>query len=463
MLKRAIIILPLLAVGVHSAFALDIIPSNSNNYYQLGGGSDVSMPPVTDQQDITIGGDVNTDLGFTCDGFNPGVSISNTINNIKSSVQGLKQSIISSATSAVGSMPMYLLSKSNKDLYNLIQNTITGAEDTFHLSMKSCQDALNQIKNGKSPYQDWFSVSDSQGWMNASKQAKQGQSVDINDVKKQVTKNPQKYGVPWVHKNQNSGGTNGNQVPIKVIYDVAIAGYNVTVDPSLPLDSKTTQATQGSGLARYWQTADDAGKWAKLVLGDITISAEQGQDETTRGVGLMTLVQTCPNGATNQLTCAKAIAQNLQQIVASNSNPSAEQLKSVSSNEMMATVNLINGIRNKDSEEQAIAISKWSQDVALQNVVDEALLMRRVLIAGSQTKPVHNLKPAMNMVTTSLNQLDKDIQNILFQFKVRKELMTNTAEAIIGDQQQSEAEAVNENTQTQQPQMTNGAVYKSNQ
>lgn len=459
------VLLSTLSIGLtfQFGFALDIIPSNSNYYYQLGGGSDVSMPPVTDQQDITIGGDVNTDLGFTCDGFNPAVSISNTINNIESSIQGLSQSIIGSATAAVGSMPMYLLSKSDKDLYNLIQNTMTGAEDTFHLSTKSCQDALDQIKNGKSPYQDWFSVSDSQGWLDASKQAQQGQSIDINDVKQQVTKDPQKYGVPWVHKSQNSGGTNGDQVPIKVIYDVVVAGYNVTVDPSLPLDGKTTQASQGSGISRYWPTADDAGKWASLVLGDITISSQPGSDDTTRGIGLMTLIQTCPDGASNDLTCAKTIAQNLAEIISSSGMPSAEQLKSVSSNELMATVNLIEGIRNKDAEDQAIAISKWSQDVALQNVVDEALLMRQVLIAGSQTKPVHNLKPAMSMVTTSLNQLDKDIQNILFQFNVRKALMTNTAEAIIGDQQQAEASAVNENTQTQQPQMTNGAVYKSSQ
>ena len=280
----------LLMLMIQRVYAMDIIPSNSHYYYQMGGGSDVSMPPVTDQQNITLGGDMNTNLGFTCNGFNPSVSLSNTINNIEESTQGLQQNVVNSATSAVGSMPMYLLSKSNKDLYNLIQNTMTGAEDTFHISMNSCQDALNQIRENKSPYQNWFGVSDSQGWLNYAKEAQQGQAVDINDAKQQITKDPQQYGIPWIHKGQNSAGTNGNQVPIRVIYDVVVAGYNTMVDPTLPLDAKDTHADQNSGLARYWKTANEAGNWAKLVLGDITISARDNADQTTRGTGLMTMV-----------------------------------------------------------------------------------------------------------------------------------------------------------------------------
>ncbi len=460
MQKRLLSSLLMASALTQSGFAMDMVASNSGYYYKMGGGSDVSMPPVTDQQDITLGGDVNSDLGFTCDGFNPSISIGNTLNNIAGSLQGISSSIIGSATSAVGSMPMYLLSKSNKDLYNLLQNTMTDASDTFHLSTKSCQDALGQIKNGKSPYQDWFSVSDSQGWLSEAKRAQQGQDVDINQVKKGNTQDPAKYGIPWVHKGQNSGGTNGNQVPIKVIYDVVVAGYNSMVDPSLPLDDKMTQASSGTGLSRYWKTADDAGNWARLVLGDITISSQANADQTDRGIGLMTLVQTCPNYASNNLTCAKTIASNLNDILSSNSAPSAEQLQSISSNELMATPDLINGIKLHNKQDQALAVSKWSQDVALQNTVDEALLMRRILIAGSQTKPVHNLKPATTAVNHAINQLNTDIKNILFQFQVRRALMTNTAETIMGTQQNREASAVAEHNTEQAPPMTKGAVYK---
>jgi integrating conjugative element protein (TIGR03755 family) len=438
--------------------AMDMIPANSNTYYPLGGGSDISIPPVTNQQDITLGGHLNSNLSYSCT-FNPAVSIANTISHISDSIQGIQQNVIASATGAVASLPMYLLSKSNKDLYNLIQNTMTGAEDTFHLSEKSCQSALTQIRNGKSPYQQWFSLSDSQGWLHYAKAAKQGQSIDVNTAKKQLAKNPAQYGVPWVHPGQNSGGTYGHQVPIRVIYDVVVAGYNVMVDPHNALDDKTTQAAIGTGLVRYWKTADTAGQWARLVLGDITISSHPGVDQTTRGTGLMTLVQLCPLAANNTLTCAHTIASALTQIIHTAGTPSAQQLRAVSSDQLMATPALIEGIRNLNPQGQTLAISKWSQDVALQNIVGEALLLRRVLIAGSQTKSVHNLTPALTAIHHALAQLQQDIENILFQFQVRKTLMTQTAQVIIGSQQQSESQAINEHTRTQTPAMAQGAIY----
>ena len=52
----------------------------------------------------------------------------------------------------------------------------------------------------KSPYQDWFSISDSNGWMNHAKAAAQGQDVDINTARTDTTKKGPEYGVQWVHK-----------------------------------------------------------------------------------------------------------------------------------------------------------------------------------------------------------------------------------------------------------------------
>ena len=445
-----------------TCFATDIITANSDYYYEMNGGNDIGMPPVTRQQEIRLGGDINTHLGFVCDGFNPSVSVSNSINNIKNSVQGLSRNVISSATAAVGSMPMYMLSKSNKDLYNLIQNSMTNAENRFNISMKSCQNALDDIKHDKSPYQNWFSVSDSQGWLNYARQAKQGQDVDINTASQQITKDPKKYGIPWVHKGQNSAGTTGNQVAIKVIYDVVVAGYNVMVDPQLPLDAKTTLSPTNTALARYWQASNTAGNWARLVLGDFTISAKDNDDQTIRGTDLFTIVQTCPQYASNKLTCAKTIAKNLTTLVRSHIYPTVRKLKAVSSNELLATPALIIAIHNKGKTEQSMAINKWSQDVALQNIVDQALLLRQLLIAGSQTKPVHNLKPALSMIQNADKQLDTDIKNILFRFKVRQALMRNTASMILNDHKQNETKSVGKHISTQQPKITSGAVYKKN-
>lgn len=450
----------MLVCAVATSFAT-IMPSNSNYYYQLGGGSDVSMPAVTENQHITLNGNINSGLGFTCDNFNPAIAISDTVNDIENSIQGLESSVIESATAAVGSMAMYLLEKSNKDLYNLIQNTMTGAQDTFNISMKSCQQALSEISKDSSPYQDWFKVSDSQGWLSESKRAGQGQSVDINKAKDNIAQNPGRYGVPWVHGGANSGGTIGNQAPIQVIYDAVVAGYNVMVDAQNPLDAKTTAAAKGSGLAQFWPTANDAGFYATLVLGDITISAMQNHDQTKRGIGLLTLMQTCPDSSSHDLTCANVIANHLKNIVVSNAIPSSEQLAQVSSQQMLATPALIHAIRNQSTIDQSLSISKWSQDVALQNTINEASTLIRVLLTAQHIKVIHNLRPATVMITQAINELNDEINAIQMQINFRNTMMSNTAQTILGNEKVQESYSANENIPTQEPDVVSGAIYKS--
>lgn len=448
-----------------SASALNIIPSNSHYYYRLGGGSDISMPPVTTQQSLSIGGDINVNLGFSCGSFNPVVAMRNSLNQMKDSVEALPQNVIASATAAVTTFPMYLAEKASPELYNLLQNAMTHASETFHLSMKSCEDALNSIKEGKSPYQDWFSISDSQGWLHFAKAAKScNADVDINDVKKELSSNPEKYGIPWIHHGQNAGGE--NQIDIQVIRDVVTAGFNVMVDPSLPLDS-TSPAPTSSELTRFWKSSLEASKWAQLVLGDVTISSVSGDDKTNAGVGLVTILKTCPNGANNDLTCTKNISNSIKHtlinIVQSSGYPTVDDLKKVSTNEMMITPDVIASIRNRPPEEQAIAISKLGDDVAIQNLVDESLLLRRILIAGTQTKPVQNAKPALTTVEHAINQLDADIKNLKLESDIRTQFATNTAQTLLNNENMERAEALSQHDQTQPPYSEKGAIYKRTQ
>ena len=444
-------------------FADSLLPTKSYAYYQLNGGSDISMPSVSPTTSIDVGGNVNSNLGYTCNGFNPAISIANTINDIGGSIEGLSKNVIASATSAVGSLPMYELEKMDPKLYNLIQNAMTGAQDQFNVSMKSCQQSLDQIKNGKSPYQDWFSISDSNGWMNHAKAAAQGQNVDINTARTDTTKKGPEYGVQWVH-NGPSGGSIGDQVPIKVISDVAIAGYNIMVEHSRSLDdnSAPSKADQ-SNLTTFWLTPDDAGKFSALVLGDITITTQKSDQAqgTTAGVGLVPILTSCPDIAKTDKTCVKTIRDKLVQIVASNESPSPADLEQISANGLAITPRVIDGLRNLDKSGQALYINRISQDIAIQNLIDEALMLRRVLIAGSQAQVVQNLQPALNAVNESVARLNKDIKNLLFEHQVRKQMTSNTMQTLLAQMSSNEENAANqENQRNSGPVTNNGAVYK---
>ena len=59
------------------------MPSQSDYYYQLGGASNLFVPPINKDQTLKIGADIDGRMGFSCSGFNPVVSITNTMQDLK--------------------------------------------------------------------------------------------------------------------------------------------------------------------------------------------------------------------------------------------------------------------------------------------------------------------------------------------------------------------------------------------
>lgn len=453
----------LLGLSATHSFALDIIPSQSSYYYQMNGGSNFSLPPVTNQQSITIGGGLGSQI-FTCSGFNPEVSIVNGFNNIENNLQAMGQSVVNNAESMAVGFGLAKLAAIDPSAYSFLENAFKSLYDTFTMSQQTCQQTLNSLENGKSPSQNWFTISDSQGWLNYSTANAQGQNVDVNQANQNLATNPAAAGVPWVHQGQNSGGNTGNQVPIQVIYDVVVAGYNIQVDTSRPLDSQDPAPTT-SPLARYWSTPVAAGNWANLVLGNITITSNpSAQQNNQGGVGLVTVLNTCPQAATNNLTCPNNIAQNLANIVANEPVPQAADLAAVSSYGLNVTPDVINTIRNMPSEEQVITISKMSQDVAYQNLIDEALLLRQLLITGMETEQVQNSQAAVDTINQVLTNLQNDISDLKYESEIRSETTSDTLQKVLEVQQgQQNGALTNQSNQTPPPAMINGAVYNNTQ
>ena len=448
------------AVCIGTASIADniVMPVGSSTYYNLNGGAAYAAPAVTTDQTITIGPQVSFNSGVGCTGFNPAVAVSNTINNLKDSIQGLSSNIISSATSAVTSLPMYELSHSNPKLYNLIQNGIFGAQQKYNVSMKSCQQAMSQINNGQSPYNDWFSFSKANAWKSQAKD----KNADINSASDTVTQTGAQYGINWIHKGQKSGGTVGKQAPIKVLSDIALAGYNVLIDPHRALDDQSAPSpTTNPELTKYWKTPAEATAFAQTVLGDYTITSNQSQQSTVAGMGLVPMLTTCPETG-SPLTCVKTIQDRMQKIVSSNGIAPNKDLLAVSSSNYLITPYLISKIRGlTNTSTQTFYVTRISQGVAIQNLVNEALMLRRLLIAGSQTQAVYNYEPALKLVTKSIDHLNKDIDNLLFESNIKKEMSGNIIQNLLANssaQEQAIGSAKNHLTPNM-PNVNNGAVY----
>lgn len=430
-------------------------PNESDYYYKLGGSSNLYVPPVNNDQTITINGLVDGRLGFTCNGFNPVVSITNTFQDMKSSVMNIPGGIIDSLKGSVIGYPLYKLQQSMPALYNVLQNTAAAAQNEFAIKVKDCQDVKQTLEEGQSPMESMLSVSDSQGWLEAAKRAKTS-NVDVRDTAKSITQKRDEYGLPWIGREKgNAGGK--FQRPIKVINDVVIAGYNILLNRT-PLDNDTAPS-QKIPLTQTWKNPNDASAWAVKVLGDIHVSTSDQRSDTANhdtkaGIGLSALLQSCDSSN----TCTSNVSKALWQLVDKHWPLTEEKLKLVSASNLLITDEIIITIQRMPREEQMITVAKLAEEIAVQNMLDKALMMRRILQAGLQVQEVQNLKPAIDMVRFALKKLDDDIHSLAFENEVRKKMMTETL-GLVMDMRGNEMAKGLPGDDHEQSTIKNGAIY----
>ncbi len=428
------------------------MPSQSDYYYELGGMSNLFVPPVNKDQTLRIGADIKGRIGFSCSGFNPVVSITNTFQDLKKSALNIPSGVIDNLKGAVAGFPLYKLQQSMPALYNVLQNAASSAQNEFTLRVKDCQEVKQALEQNQSPMEGMLSVSDSQGWLEAYKRAKK-ENVDVTETAKSIAQKRDEYGLPWIgHEKGNAGGK--FQRPIKVINDVVIAGYNILLERK-PLDSLDKPEAK-TPMTQSWPTPNDAANWAVKVLGDIQVSTSENKKnhDAKAGIGLSTLLQSCANAN----TCSQNIAKALWNLVNGTWIITEDNLRKVSASNLLITDEIIITIQHLPREEQMLTVSKLAEEIAVQNMLDKALMMRRILQAGLQVQEVQNLKPAMTMVLFALKKLDDDIHSLSFENDVRKKMMTETLGTIMDIRHQ----ARNQNIPGQdheQPTVKNGAIY----
>jgi integrating conjugative element protein (TIGR03755 family) len=436
-------------------FASSLLPNQSDYYYKLGGTSNLYVPPVNNDQTITIGGNVDSRLGFTCSGFNPVVSITNTFQDMKSSAMNIPGGIIDNLKGSVAGYPMYKLQQSMPALYNVLQNTAAGAQNEFSVKVRDCQDTKQKMEEGQSPMEGILSVSDSQGWLEAAKRAKT-ENVDVTQTAKNIAKKRDEYGLPWIGR--ESGNAGGKyQRPIKVINDVVIAGYNILLNRT-PLNN-INKADTNTPMTQNWKTPTEAGNWAVKVLGDIHVSASEDKADPSKhdakaGIGLSALLQSCDSSN----TCTSNVSKALWQLVDKKWQLTEEKLNLVSASNLKITDEIIMTIQRMPREEQILTVSKLAEEIAVQNMLDKAMMMRRILQAGLQVQEVQNLKPALDMVRFALKRLDDDIHSLAFENDVRKKMMTETL-GLLMDMRSNEIAKGLPGEDHEQSNVKNGAVY----
>lgn len=458
MLTTSILTGLILNLSVVYADGDSMFPSSNNNsslYYQIGGGQSVPIPPVQNNVSVPINAEGNVGLGFSCGMFNPVDTITNSLNNFRDSVQNVPGTVVSNATSAIVSFPMYKLAQADPKLYNILNNNVIGSHNQFALNMKSCNTMQSEALKGQDPYNNWITVSRNNDMKN---QMAFGDG-DLNKAMSKVNQSQGNNGVPW----STPGGTLGSyagglgQPPIMVVHDTAIAGYNVMLSRNPTETSAPGKSDNNQNLLNYWATPGDAAKWIVSVVGDqkITTCTEAScAKDSTPGRGLLPYVQSITTD----------IQKNLVNLVSNPGDVNAQSLMSVSAPGQMVSPALLQNIRMMNRNAQGNTIATLSQNIATTRVVNEALLAINVLQMGSQVPNIHSVGAAQKVLASSIQMMQGDINRIMYSVNIRRQLNSNVMGEIMKYNQEQNAQAASIPRLGEKPvSIENGAVVKQDQ
>tara|TARA_B110000879_G_C11156354_1_gene507078 strand:- start:1022 stop:2467 length:1446 start_codon:yes stop_codon:yes gene_type:complete len=466
-MKKLIYIGVLLSLSFPSVGSM-FIPNNATYYYRIEPAG-TYIPPVRNGKILSIGGNVSGQSVLACGNFNPMVSMKNGFRNIKETMMGSLGPIVENIQGSIMAIGMYKIQQMNPGLYDTITNASFDLNNKFDMNVSNCSQKLKGLQNGGGLFEDVVQVSDSQGWLDLAKQDKDdnGGSVDIINSSKELEKNRGKWGIPWVHRKAgNSGGSNENQAPIKLTSDVVIAGYNIMLDNDRALDSDVAatieeQNNKGLNIARYWKKPSDAGKWATYVLGETQISAKETIESksSTAGLGLSAVLHSCPHLTENGDTCIENVRAALWDLVDGIVEITDDSLRNVSPENMAITDKVITTIRFLDKENQLVLVESLAEKIATQNLLNQALMLRRIFQAGLQVQEVQNLKELRGNILTTISNLEYEIKSIAFEHDVREKMMSKTVQTILDINAELKAESTTSGEE-QSPIIKDGAIYK---
>lgn len=398
----------------NSAYAATKAPTEDSLwYYEIGGAEPVSAPANPSVVSVTLGGSAQLGLGYSCGKFDPVAAVTNTLNDIGSGVDNMLNAMTAAASAAIASLPALILQRANPGLYDMFQNALLKAEETMQLATKSCEQMEAEIAQGKNPYADLITLSKGNDW-------KLQMGVGGNDAvtaKDAVETSNGDNGVPWI-----GGQAGGSGQPLlEFTGDIVKAGYNLNMNRPLTAVGPVPPAA-ATRLTEVWATPADARDWVVDVVGEnIVTTCDTCRKDSIPGTGLLPkLYQE-----------SSTVTVELQNLVVGTTPPTLANLENITAPGVAITRQVIEAIREMPASEQSLIMGRLVSEISTARTVEKALFARRLLLTGRQVPEVYATEVAREHADTSITELDKEIENLLFETRVRKEVVSDTVTMLL--------------------------------
>jgi len=403
------------------------IEKQSRLYYKIGGARPISTPPVN-YSEINVGTDLKFGAGYSCGKFDPTLSLQNFMNQLTSGVDDAMNTMQQAATSAVASLPALIMQRNSPDIYELLQTNVFRAEEKWKFNSASCQEMERKISNGENPYKQWTMFAQSTELKEEAES-----NPDANDAMEKVQQNAGDSGVyfPVPGKGVVKAGGVGQQ-PIKVTSSATVVGYNTMLkrDPT-EMSEPADQSNIDSRLVRTFPTPEAAKKWMIEVLGEqeiYTTDTPDNQPESIAGTGLLT------QASKEQAEIHNKLLEAISTPSASGNSVNSEArglYVSLSSESLIIDEGLIGQLKNKSPEEQTLLINALSGEIALNKEIEKALVARRILISSLAQANLNSAKQVSAEIEKNITDLEKEINQSMFEYRLRRELVSGLAQEIM--------------------------------
>lgn len=396
-----------------NGFAAQAPTEDSLWYYEIGGAEPVSVPANPSVVSVTLGGSAQLGLGYSCGKFDPVAAVTNTLNDIGAGVDNMMNAMTAAASSAIAALPALILQRANPGLYDLFQNALLKAEETMQLATKSCEQMEAEIAQGKNPYADLITLSKGNDW-------KVQMGVGGNDAvtaKTTVESSNGNNGVPWI-----GGQAGGSGQPVlEFTGDIVEAGYNINMNRPVT-DPSPVPAASSTRLSEVWPSPADARDWTVEVVGEnIVTTCDTCRKDSIPGTGLLPkLYQE-----------SAAVTTDIQDLVSSATPLTLTNLDKITAPGVAITRQVIEAIREMPASEQSLIMGRLVSEISTARTVEKALFARRLLLSGRQVPEVYATEVAREHADNSIAELDKEIENLLFETRVRKEVVSDTVATLL--------------------------------
>lgn len=301
--------------------------------------------------------------------------------------EGLRNQAYQSATATISGLPWLTLRRALPEIADLFDAELARAEEKTQHILGRCE------RESVAPVQDdWQQAARNQAWKIA------GMIASTPEQAEDMTQDASKEGVLWLDDTQRGGK---DQQPIFVIAETGRAGAEILL-------SADELRTSG------WSSAAEAGEWLAAIVGDIRIHLDESTSNARPGSGLWPQVREV--GRTLHPILVLAVDKRRR------GEPADEELLALKAGRSGIRPTLLDEISRSHSGWQSQAISRLAYEMAMSHTLDKALLARQFLLTGLQIPQIAALKPAQIFGRERLQQLEAEVQALLFEYRARQSL-----------------------------------------